>query len=820
MLDRIVWRRAHRAFFALTPTLGFALAIILLVSMLEPTSLSALQALSAEGGAPVGPTILEVELAKNAVYAVVMAKSKGVRIEVLSERTEVSTTWANPDGTFTTESFGSPIRIKDENGTDGWRFLDFDLEVKPDGTVGPKSGYLPVTLSGEASAEEVATTGLVSIAADAKSNVEFGWNGALPEPVLVGATATYEDVLPNVDLVVELTSSGFEQFFVLKTRPNADEKLELRLPLQADGLDVQELDNGSVQFTNDDDELIGTVAPPLVWDSSEEGKSGLPINTTGLDMALSTGARGPPELVITPAASFLSDPDVVYPVIIDPSYSGAPTVDTYVRSDYPTTTYATYDPTELQVGTYNSGTTKARSYLNFSASSWKGADVTAATLKLYLFHSYNCTASKMYVYPAGLASNSTNWNNKPSMNTSYSGSITTSKGYSACAAGYANINVLNVADYLASTNASTVGMGLKALSETDNTSWKRFNSANASSNKPSLSVTYNRYPSTATTPTLAPSVVVGSDTFATSASPIFSSSTTDPDGSTTKVTFEVHNSATMSASTLVSSCTTPLVASGATASCSVPTALTDGVSYWVRALGNDGTLAAKAWSAAHKFTVITSAPQTPTISCPSPYTDGSWNASLPMAAVSCTVTVASSTAGGAATSLSITKDSGTPSVFPLTRGAGTTESVSVSPSKGSHTIQAVTTSSAGTRGVSTYTFGYGTATLSSPTAGFKTTDTVRVTAEAPPAGTADVDVSVHWRVAGTTGSAWNESDQAIIFTSTAEGVKVPGSLWHTQSAVVDETGGSPVELSSRTPRRAGAPGVRHLHARWYAVHGG
>ena len=355
-----------------------------------------------------------------------------------------------------------------------------------------------MVLSGAASAAEVAKSGVVNAATDSGPGVALGWSGALPTPVLDGNTATYPNVQPNVDLVVKVMSTRVEEYYVLKAKPTG--AFNVRIPLSNKGLTPSVGSDGSISFKDAKKRIAATIPTAYMWDAREDADSGLPAHAVKAGMTFDATANA---MTLTADSALMADPNLTYPVTLDPSVSIAPTMDTFVRSDFPTTTYATYTPEELQVGTYNSGTTKARAFLNFSSSGFHGADVTSATLKLYEFHSYNCTASKMWVMSAGLGSNGTNWNNQPSMNTAYSGNVTTAKGETGCAAAYVNISVTNVIHYLALAGSSTIGVGLKAASETDNTSWKRFNSEDAASNKPSLSVTYNRYPATATAPTVA-----------------------------------------------------------------------------------------------------------------------------------------------------------------------------------------------------------------------------------------------------------------------------------------------------------------------------
>jgi hypothetical protein len=430
--------------------------------------------------------------------AVATAASSGKMVNVLSDTTENSMTWANPDGSWTTQETGGPTRIKDTTTASGWRDLDFTLVKHADGTIGPKSGSAPLSLSPAAAASDVAKTGVVSTQNADGSTVKFGWNGSLPEPVLSGTTATYYGVEPNLNIIVTLTASGFEQYFQLTSSPTAAE-LNLVLPLSASGLTPKAQAAGGVDFTDSSSKVVGSIAPAFMWDARTDPLSGLPVDQAPLTLA-ATGKA----LDVTSPSSFFSDPNIQYPVTIDPSYVHAPTFDTFVRSDFPTTTYQSYDPTELQVGTYNSGTSVARSYLSFDQTAWRGTVVTGATLNLYEFHSYSCTAAALSVRSAGNASASTDWNNQPSHNNSYTDSVSNAHGYSSsCPAAAFGVNIKNIAVYsAAATTSSTMGLGLFA-DEANNSGWKRFNSADATSYKPSITVTYEHTPAKPTGPSFS-----------------------------------------------------------------------------------------------------------------------------------------------------------------------------------------------------------------------------------------------------------------------------------------------------------------------------
>ncbi|NEE46613.1 hypothetical protein G3M55_18560, partial [Streptomyces sp. SID8455] len=64
-------------------------------------------------------------------------------------------------------------------------------------------------------------------------------------------------------------------------------------------------------------------------------------------------------LVLTPDADYF-DRDLTYPVTVDPTSTLAASTDTWVATNYPDSQVSS---AELKSGTYDGGTTKARSYL-------------------------------------------------------------------------------------------------------------------------------------------------------------------------------------------------------------------------------------------------------------------------------------------------------------------------------------------------------------------------------------------------------------------------------------------------------------------------
>ena len=746
--------------------------------------------------APIGAVLAtEAELtAPDAVSAQVEARARGWRIEVLDARTEDSTTWANPDSTFTSDTNSGPIRVKDESSSSGWRDLDYDLERKQDGSVGPKSGYVDLRLSGGADEAEVSRDGLVSVTTSRGKEIAFGWDEALPEPVLDGDTATYEDVRDGIDLVIQLTASGFEQFFILNERPESGTNLDLSVPLHTGHLNANELSDGSIEITDSDNRTAGYIATPYIWDSGEGSVSGLNENRVELDMDLEQ-IGNTQELVLTPDPGFLLDPSTEYPVVIDPSLTLQTKYDTYVRSDFPTTHYNTDD--ELQIGTYNGGASKARSTIDFSSTVWKGSDIVSASLKLYLFHSYSCTESAIKIYRSAKAYSGTDWGNQPYINTDYQTSYSAAKGYSSsCAAGYVTVPVTAITQSLAGNEDTTVAYGLRA-SETSNTGWKRFRSGDATTGKPTLSVTYNKYPNTAQSPAVVDAPVESVIAYSPTLTPKLQAKVADADGNKTRAKFEL--SLSRDFASIAAGCTTAYVASGTTATCAVTPALVNNTHYYARAIAYDGSLYSKSWSELFGIRGSASAPPAPVLDCGS-YTNGSWTESIPTNEVTCAIAVGSSGGYSSAIKLSVVTDGGRPVTYSFARGSGKTASVIVPALEGEHVITATATSSSGKVTTTDHKFGLGSAVLVSPSTSLEATDVVQLSALGPPSGGQTVTARLQWRQANAESAVWNVGPSLPLDAgSTSDPVAVTNYGWSTAAVIADVSSGTSKTIDSKIP---------------------
>lgn len=107
------------------------------------------------------------------------ARLRGQRVEALSKRTMDSTTWVNPNGSLTTDSYGAPVRVKDAKGKDGWTDVDLTLVARSDGTVGPRVHPQGLSMAGATGAGGTST--LASLGATSGEGVSLGWTKGLPK---------------------------------------------------------------------------------------------------------------------------------------------------------------------------------------------------------------------------------------------------------------------------------------------------------------------------------------------------------------------------------------------------------------------------------------------------------------------------------------------------------------------------------------------------------------------------------------------------------------------------------------------------------------
>ncbi|MFD8972897.1 DNRLRE domain-containing protein [Streptomyces sp. NPDC059593] len=552
--------------------------------------------------------------------ATVAARLSGKRVEALSERTESTTTWANPDGTVTTDAASGPVRFRDK-GTGAWRSVDVDLTKAADGSVVAKGHPLGLRLGGgtpaaqaarvraSGAAGEAGTTPvpLVSLDAGGGQAVDLSWRGVLPEPTLSGTTARYANALTATDLIVESTRTGFEQFLELKDRSAVAANGSVALTLNARGVKVRANKDRSVTFLDrKSSKQVGVLPAPVMWDAYVDPRSG--EHTRRADVGLKVRQRGDTvDLTLTPDAAFLADPARAFPVTVDPSVNIGASFDTFVQQGY-TTDMST--STELKLGNNGSGQI-ARSFLHFPMAQITGKQILGAKLNLWNGHSWSCTPSSWEVWDTSHASTGSRWTAQPNWNNKWATSTATKGFSSACADGWVTQDIKNLAVAWAANGNGSNAMGIKATSESDPYSWKRFNSGNAASNTPYASVTYNTTPVAGNPMTVTPGRAGAGKNWTTSATPTLSYTASDPETPFLRSMYELWEGST---NLMVYDSGTYDPVTNKTIAHPVPEGkLVNGHTYWFKSRVSDGN-GWSPWSPSMTFTVDTTKPATSAVS--------------------------------------------------------------------------------------------------------------------------------------------------------------------------------------------------------------
>ncbi|MBT2398754.1 LamG domain-containing protein [Streptomyces sp. ISL-100] len=473
--------------------------------------------------------------------AQVTAAKSGDPVEVLALRNERTETFANPDGTFTAKEYVQPVRTRKDGQ---WVDLDATLIKQPNGNYAPKAATTGMAFSGGDSK-------VFATIERAGKTMSLAWPKKLPAPTIEDNTATYPDVLPDVDLVVRAEYDGFSHLLVVKSAKAAanPELSTIELPVETSGVELKTREGGGL--VAEDTGAGGAVfeAPqPMMWDSSHEAPAPTSPQTpaetaeptvesaqkasfiaspaTERTAARAEGAgdgqedkpeAGPEDgaqvadvglsmrsdaMVLTPDSSLLKGADTVYPVYIDPvTKTSTRTGWTMISSYYPSAEFWKFSdheglgrcPSDVS---YRCASTddRKRQFFALPTGSYEGKTILEAEFAVTMVHTYDTSGKSVELgrvnSTGGSAiSSSTNWNNQPSLKDTIASQSPTNPAGS-CTSTNQNVrfNVKSTVQKAADNGWDTTTFRLKAGSEDSYAYWKRF-CGNAH-----IEVKYNRAP--------------------------------------------------------------------------------------------------------------------------------------------------------------------------------------------------------------------------------------------------------------------------------------------------------------------------------------
>ncbi|WP_162907576.1 LamG-like jellyroll fold domain-containing protein [Allorhizocola rhizosphaerae] len=438
---------------------------------------------SPAGAAP-GPVACAGEAA-DVRSAAEMARRCSSRVEVLAHRTEKNQEFINPDGTRVLELAAHPQRARKRDGT--WSALDATLLSNPDGTLSPAAVAVPLTFSGGGTGPLV-------------SGREFGiaWPGTLPRPIVNGATATYPEVLPGVDLVLTALHTGFSEVLVVKDATAARNPALRDVRFATTGARWERDDNGGLRAVDVSGKPILVAPAPLAWDSatpnprgmrarrSTAARPGEAARVAPIDVSVAEGT-----LTLSTPSSLLDDSAVEFPVFVDPTLGTVAW--TMINAAHQTQSYWSYDRTDCS-GSHPAGTNCAkvgkapgftdtyRSLFQFDTSQLSGKQVLPGVVfSIDLLHSKSCTAhwTELRRINATLGPG-TDWSNNHvhwlhASASHLTESCQSQRKYSE----FAHPTLQAEMEQLADTGGAWATYGLRAVDEPNPEAWKKYDAHTA-----------------------------------------------------------------------------------------------------------------------------------------------------------------------------------------------------------------------------------------------------------------------------------------------------------------------------------------------------
>ncbi len=566
---------------------------------------------------------------------------------MVGERTSWQSSWAGADGTSRLEASVVPFRTLVDGA---WVPVDstlvvhedridvsapvFPISLNPGGQVG--SGEPLGTIEREGHVFKVWFPLELPTATLEGSKVVYDFGSGVRLVVTINSDTT--GFIPVIELASQAAAGTFASWLAEARISNgaAGTAMDLAYPVVvSDGLDIAVDEYSQMQATDAEGEVQFFSPPPIMWDSAgatiELGPEVTEVAETdrtiqpsaGDNIATMVAALSGATMVVTPDEGMLASSETVWPVYIDPGFSGfGASQRIAVRTGGYTGTLDQW--TDISASSPGEGTGycsdvascnvqfKQRLIWKFvgltTVAGLQGSDIVSASFTVNGVHSYNCTAQTTYLWRTADISASSNWSLSWLQQL---GGRTESQRSSCGTNGYRSFDATAGFVWAADNDSTTISLGLMS-DESTMATWKRF------AYDATISVTYNRAPNAPTSLQLtsppAPVCVTGTSRPAiATTTPTLSAIVSDPDSSSVSASFEIYAlPRTTKDKPVWSSGVLTAISSGQRASVVVPAGkLNSGASYawWVR--GNDG--ARYGGSSGCEFSVDTTAPSTPTV---------------------------------------------------------------------------------------------------------------------------------------------------------------------------------------------------------------
>ncbi|WIX76952.1 LamG domain-containing protein [Amycolatopsis carbonis] len=436
---------------------GFKLRVFGLVVLVVASVLVVVTASS-----PSVPEAAPVASAPDAGAAFAAAIRQGTPVEVADQRTETKRVFAQPDGQLNAELASMPVRVR--SGA-GWVPVNTTLTKSVDRSVHPQATVDDLSFSAGGD------TPLVTFGKGDKT-LSLSWPQKLPVPTLDGPTATYHEVFPGVDLMMQAAADGYNERLVVKNATAAKNPAlkSIAFKLAAKGLTVSSDQSGRIEAVDAAGNIVFAAPTSTMWDARGPEVASAPVEATVKESTL----------LLRPAVAMLEDPGRHFPVVIDPDMrSWNQSMWAKVFSGYPDQSYVngTNDGDAwAKVGYCNfsdcNGIKIARTYFQFDTTFLSGKIINDVHFDTSVVFGPRCNITsnhKLFLAGWGLSFD-TNWNNMPAGH-QVGADVQVPTNYPGCD-GFKGVGFdLTPADVRAGT---TTNYFLQAGNETNSDWWRKY----------------------------------------------------------------------------------------------------------------------------------------------------------------------------------------------------------------------------------------------------------------------------------------------------------------------------------------------------------
>lgn len=390
------------------------------------------------------------------------------RMELTSKRTEYSTRYLNPDGSFTEEIFMQPHFYKDPSDKK-WKKIDNKLikSTKKAGKLENTANALKATF-----ADQSDSGNLVSVEKGGKSLSLLPEQVNKVQGVIQNNEITYKNLLQDVDVSYWVQGNSVKEDIILNQYHNIN---TLSFELNLNGVTPQKEKDGTIVFKDAKGNKVWYFDKPFMTDA--KGKYS---DKVSLDLLKENG-KFFVKVLIDP--KFLQDQNTKYPVTIDPTVNTWNVQrDNYISTGYPDSNASSQ--TYMLTG-YDSYTGTTRSLVKFYLPALPSdSKIESANFNAYQTQS-GTTNSAIDLYRITKDWDSTvTWNTQPTIG-SQPEATTTSNAVNA----YWQWDMTQLVKDWYNGNQANFGFMLKQQNESSDP-YRSFNTVNNGSNTPRLTINY------------------------------------------------------------------------------------------------------------------------------------------------------------------------------------------------------------------------------------------------------------------------------------------------------------------------------------------